>query len=325
MKTRDLVALAGLVLLAACGSNEEQELVDSGAGSNPDAGSDPDANGGTNGAHEFVYSELTADGRPIRYLLDANDEGQMVGSVPSTTSSAELDGFVLDADGTAEFWSTPDFLAYPTAINNAGRVVGTNIPVGGGLPEGFERDAEGNETPFNFPDALGTVPFGVSDDDTVSGFYITENGRRGFVTQASTELSRTVEYPGAAETQLYGINDEGQAGGAYYDDNGAAFPFIYDIATEDFETIDPPAAGNFVVSNINNDGDAIVFGMRDAAEEYADLRSFFRDGQTGVMTELFYPGAAETYAYAIDNDGVIIGYYLDEDGDYGGFRAELVR
>ena len=275
---------------------------------------------------EFVYSELTAGGRPIRYLLDANDQGQMVGSVPGITpgSTNGLDGFVRVVDGTADFWTTPDRLAYPTAISNAGRIVGTNIPIAGGLPEGFQRDAAGNETPYNFPGALGTVPFGISNDDTYSGFYITAAGRRGFVEQASSGLSRSVEFPGAAETQLYGINNRGQAGGAYYDSMAAASPFIYDIASDSFEKIAAPTSGNYVVTSINDAGDAIVFGLRDVTENYADLRSFYRDGRTGVMTELFYPGAVETYGYDIDNQRTIIGYYLDGSGGYGGFRAEIV-
>ncbi len=275
-----------------------------------------------NGASEIelAYSELTANGHPMRYLLDANDLGRMVGSVPSDTAGA-LDGFIRSPDGSAQFWSTPDRLVFPTAINNAGTVVGTKIPLGGGLPEGFRRDAAGHETPYSFSDALGTVPFGISNDDTVSGFYVTPTGRRGFVARASTGLSRSVEYPGAAETQLFGINDAGQAGGAYYDATGAAFPFIYDIAHDRFQEIAPPTSGNFVVTSLNNSGDAIVFGLRDVAENYADLRSFFRDGKAGTMTELFYPGAVETYGYDIDNDGRIIGYFLDSSGGYGGFRA----
>ena len=212
-------------------------------------------------------------------------------------------------------------MAFPTAINNEGRVVGTNVPIGGGLPEGFQRDPAGNEISYNFPGALGTVVFGISNDDTYSGFYVTSEGRRGFVEQPSSGLSRSVEFPGSAETQLFGINDLGQAGGAYYDAAGAAFPFIYDIASNSFEEITPPSSGNYVVTSINDAGDAIVFGLREASENYADLRSFYRDGQTGLMRELFYPGAVETYGYDIDNQGTIIGYYLDEDGDYGGFTA----
>ncbi|MEO1332973.1 MAG: hypothetical protein AAFV32_05590 [Myxococcota bacterium] len=272
-------------------------------------------------AVEFTYSELTIDDRSIRYALDANDQGQVVGSSPGATEG--LDGFVRTAEGTAVFWTTSDYSAFPTAINSAGRVVGTNLPVGGGLPEGFQRDAMGNETPYNFADALGTVIFGISNDGTLSGFYITEAGRRGFVEQPSSELSRSVEFPGSAETQLYGINERSQVGGAYYDSTGAAFPFIYDIESDTFDEIDPPEPGNFVVSSINNAGDAIVFGLRAAAENYADLRSFYRDGETGVMIELLYPDAEETYGYDIDNDGTIIGYYLDESGAYGGFQARL--
>ena len=66
------------------------------------------------GQMEFVYSELTADGRPVRYLLDANDEGHMVGSVPSITPEGSLDGFMRNVDGTAVFWTTPDRLVFPT-------------------------------------------------------------------------------------------------------------------------------------------------------------------------------------------------------------------
>ncbi|MEM6274626.1 MAG: hypothetical protein AAF735_05235 [Myxococcota bacterium] len=306
---RSVVLTFNVLILAAlapgCGDDEEPE------------------NEAPFDAIEFTYSELTIDDRSIRYALDANDQGQIVGSSPGATDG--LDGFVRSADGVTSFWTTSDYSAFPTAINSAGRVVGTNLPVGGGLPEGFQRDAMGNETPYNFAEALGTVIFGISSDDTLSGFYITEMGRRGFVEQSSTELSRSVEFPGSAETQLYGINDRNQAGGAYYDSAGAAFPFIYDIESDTFEELEPPVPGNFVVSSINNAGDAIVFGLRAAAENYADLRSFYRDGETGVMTELLYPDAAETYGYDIDNDGTIIGYYLDESGGHGGFRAQLLE
>jgi MYXO-CTERM domain-containing protein len=39
------------------------------------------------------------------------------------------------------------------------------------------------------------------------------------------------------------------------------------------------------------------------------------------MTELFFPGAIETYGYDIDNGGVIRGYYQNADGSFGGFSA----
>ena len=79
------------------------------------------------------------------------------------------------------------------------------------------------------------------------------------------------------------------------------------------------------MSSLNDAGDAIVFGLRSIEEGYADLRSFYRDGETGTMTELFHPGAAETYGYDIDDEGTIIGYFLREDGSYGGFRAEVAH
>lgn len=244
----------------------------------------------------------------------------MVGSTPSNPAGS-LDGFVLQESGLASFWSTPNALAYPTAINDAGVVVGVNIPLPQGLPEGFQRDATGVETPYGFPGALGTIPFGITNDGLVSGFYITPTGRRGFVAQESSVLSRSVEYPGAAETQLFAASGNGIVGGTFYNAAGEAFPFLYDVAADSFELIAAPAPGNFVVTSVNNSGDAIVFGLRSAAEGYADLRSFYRDGSSGAMTELFFPGALETYGYDIGNDGVIVGYYQNVDGSFGGFSA----
>ncbi|MDX2036311.1 MAG: hypothetical protein SFX72_06640 [Isosphaeraceae bacterium] len=86
----------------------------------------------------YHYERLTADGRSIRYLLDSNDQGDTVGSVPGA-AGVGLDGFKRSADGSTSFWSTPDYLVYPTAINNAGTILGVNIPLAGGLPEGFMR------------------------------------------------------------------------------------------------------------------------------------------------------------------------------------------
>ena len=269
---------------------------------------------------QIQYTPLTADGQSIRYLLDANDQGQMVGNV-SNTATSSLDGFVRAPDGSASFWAVDQRSAFPLSINNAGEVVGVNTPDAGGLPEGYIRDTSGNETPFNFQEALGTVPFGISNDGLISGFYITPDGRRGFVDQSSTALSRSVEFPGSNETQLYAGNDRGQFGGAYYDSTGAAFPFIYDVVAHTFDLLAPPTTGNYVVTSVNNDGDAIVFGLRDVSESYADWRSFYYNADDQTTTELLFPGAMETYGYDIDDQGTIIGYYQNPDGSHGGFSA----
>ena len=272
-------------------------------------------------ASGYDYFPVTAGNRPIRYLLDSNTLGDQVGSVPNLLTGS-LDGFLLSGTGDeTAFWSTPDKLTYPTAINDFRQVVGANIPLTGGLPEGFERDASGVETPFNFPGGLGTIPFGINNSGVYSGFYITPAGRRGFVSSPSVSLFRSVEFPGAAETQLFGLNNMGQVGGAYYDQQGSAFPFIYDIDSESFNLLAPPTPGNYVVTSLNDTGDAVIFGLRDVSENYTDLRSFVFDATRGTTTELFYPGALETYGYDIRNDQSVIGYYRNPDDTYGGFLA----
>ena len=271
-------------------------------------------------AVRYDYAPVTAGDHPIRYLLDSNTQGDQVGSVASQLTGT-LDGFLISGTGETAFWSNPDKLTFPTAINDFRQVVGVNIPLAGGLPEGFERNASGVEIPFNFPDGLGTIPFGINNSGVYSGFYITPAGRRGFVSSPSISLSRSVEFPGAVETQLFGLNNVGQVGGAYYDQQGSAFPFIYDIASESFNLLPPPTPGNYVVTSLNDAGDAVIFGLRDVSEGYADLRSFMFDATQGTTTELFYPGALETYGYDIRNDQSVIGYYRNADDTYGGFLA----
>ncbi len=271
----------------------------------------------------YQYELLTADGRPIRYLLDSNDQGDMVGSVLST-SGGSLDGFRRTTDGSTSFWSTPDYMAYPTAINNAGTIVGVNIPLGGGLPEGFIRSSAGDESPYNVPGALGTIPFGINNDDVISGFYVTPTGRKGFVQSLSGTLSRTVESPGAVETQLFALSDLGLVGGGSWDSAGVVSPFLYDISTETFTPLPKPTPGdNYVVSSVNESGDAIVFGLGSAAENYRDVSSFVFDASEGTLTQLNVPGALETYGYDLRNDGSVLGYYQNPDGTFGGFMAVI--
>lgn len=270
---------------------------------------------------QYQYQLLTADGQPIRYLLDSNDQGDMVGSVPNT-SSGLLDGFMLSATGNNSFWSTPSNNVFPTSINNAGTIVGVNIPVPQALPEGFLRTADGTETLYNFPGALGSIPFGINNDDLVSGFQITSEGRKGFVRNLSGTLSRTVEFPGAVETQLFALNDEGLVGGGYFDANGVTSPFLYDVATESFTTLPKPVPDdNFIVTSVNASGDAIVFGQRDASEGYADFSSYVYDASAETFTQLIVPGSLETYGYDLRDDGSVLGYYQNPDGSFGGFRA----
>ncbi|MEM9825893.1 MAG: choice-of-anchor M domain-containing protein [Planctomycetota bacterium] len=271
---------------------------------------------------EHEYEVITADGTPIRYLLDSNDQGDMVGSV-SNASTGGLDGFVLSADGSTEFWSTPDYLAYPTSINNDGVIVGTNLPISGGLPEGFIRTADGVENPYSFPGALGTIPFGINNDDLMSGFYITAEGRKGFIASLDGTIEMTVEFPDAAETQLYALSDLGLVGGAAWSADGVASPFVYDISTDTFTALPTPTPdGNYVVSSVNELGDAIVFGLADAEMNFADESSFVYDVSEGTFTQLNVPGAMETYGYDLRDDGVVLGYYKDADGSFAGFSAE---
>ena len=75
------------------------------------------------------------------------------------------------------------------------------------------------------------------------------------------------------------------------------------------------------MTSLNDAGDAVIFGLRDVTEGYADLNSFVFNASQGTTTELLYPGALETYGYDIRSDRSVIGYYLNPDDTYGGFLS----
>ena len=111
-----------------------------------------------------------------------------------------------------------------SGINNAGDVVG-EYATSGGAVTGFIKLAGGAFHTIAVPGAVGTVAYGVNDNDTVVGAYVDDTGSgniiHGFIWRIGGSLTTLVDDPNATTaTVLNGINNKGDIVGFYTDSHG---------------------------------------------------------------------------------------------------------
>ena len=86
--------------------------------------------------------------------------------------------------------------------------------------------------------------------DIVGAYKDASSQYHGFLLSGGTYT--TIDYPGAAGTQLNGLNDKGQIVGVT--SSSPFVGFLYDLATQTFTTISYPRAAATTPFSINNAG-----------------------------------------------------------------------
>lgn len=114
-----------------------------------------------------------------------------------------------------------------------------------------------------------------------------------------------IDYPGApsASTIPRGVNDSGKIVGAYTDSDGNGHGFLYD--GKSYSPIDCGAFGinnSDVISGSYTDGEGRFHGC------FLDENGFH---------QIDYPGSFVTTAYGLNNNGVIVGFTVDDFGLHG--------
>lgn len=124
----------------------------------------------------------------------------------------------------------------------------------------------------------------------------------------------TVDFPGAANTNLYAVNDLGQYVGASFDAAWNPQAIYFDGKT--LSVLDPSGVVGTSPSyafSLNNLGD-IAGGYYDAA---GVAHGYIYKG--GNVTTIDYPGATGTLAYGVNDRHEVIGVYADSDGSQHAF------
>jgi uncharacterized membrane protein len=124
---------------------------------------------------------------------------------------------------------------------------------------------------------------------------------------------KIIDCPDSQMTRLFGINDQGVAVGMVRDLNGKAHAMIYrDGVCESLQPLLRPEFPSSWGYGINNRGD--VVGTQAGS-------GFLIRG--GAVTYFDYPGAADSGPQAINDSGVIVGYFqTTDDSPLYGFKLD---
>ncbi len=238
----------------------------------------------------------------------------------------DIVGRYADADGVFHgfllrkgVFSTIDFpgasFTAAFALNARGDIAGHFLDANG-IEHGFLQH-DGEFTQIDFPGAAGTFARGVSNAGDVVGVYSDNAGNiHGFLLKDGTFY--TIHVPGSTGEQLSMVQDNSRVlVGSFFTPDGLAYGFVRTRPGE-FQTINFP--GDSLVCTgarwINERGDIVgVYGPNCAGIRHGYLL------RQGKFVTIDPPGAVNTQADAINDDGVIVGLYEDKAGVFHGYKA----
>jgi hypothetical protein len=234
-----------------------------------------------------TYIEFTAPGSGTAFPLSINTDEAIAGYYFDVSGFNH--GFVGTTGGTiTTFDVSGAFGTTADSINSAGVIAGHWSDVNA-VNHGFVRSADGTITSFEAPNAgtnihQGTLPESINTAGVITG-YCSCKGQHAFVRSASGTIT-TFDAP-SASTSENNVYVQGTFAlsttewSPYYVDSSDGFHGFVRSASGTITTIDAPGAGTFPLTG--------------------------------------YP--LGTKALSINDDRVIVGYYIDPNEVYHGFMV----
>jgi probable HAF family extracellular repeat protein len=160
---------------------------------------------------------------------------------------------------------------------------------------------------ITFPESAQTLPNDVKNDLRVVGSWVDAgNSYHAFLLKDGQYTS--IEYPGAADTLGSATNTQGDIVGNAIMSDGTRSGFLLKSGT--FTPITVTGQPNFGLGGINDAGDMVGS---------ADGIGFLL--HNGTATRIVFPHAA-TYPSKINNNGTVVGFYIDTRHKVHGFLWE---
>ena len=262
----------------------------------------------------YTFETIDVPGTEILVLTASSDFEDYAGNARSADGQKEV-GFTI-IDGVFTTYDFPGSKnTYFYALGNDGRAAGY-YEDSDGLHHGVILE-NGELREYNFPDAVETEIYGISDaTGALTGNFTDASGvRRGF----SGDI--IVEVPDAAETYADFVNAAGTIVGSYVDADGIYRPY-YRRSDDRFTIVDSAKAADreyFFVHGINDAGVSIA-----RIKLHDDIpRTYVGRVREGSI-EVKFPGSVSTEGWNINQDGSIVGNYVSPDGRTHGFIARPV-
>ena len=261
----------------------------------------------------FHYTFETIDVPGVDFLaLTASSDAEDYAGNARSADGEKIVGFTL-IDGVFTTYDFPGSKnTYFYALGNDGQAAG-HYEDSNGLYHGVVLQ-DGELRPYDFPDAVQTQIFGISDaTGALTGNFIDASGvRRGF------SGDTIIEYPEASATYADFTNAGGALIGSFIDAQGVYKPYIRHPDGK-FLSLDLPHAAKFEYFFLHGGNDAGYVVAR--AKLIGDIpRTAVGTLQHGLQS-LEVPGSVSTEGWNINQDGSIVGHYDSPDGRRHGFIA----
>jgi len=215
-------------------------------------------------------------------------------------------------------------VVYPGNAAAAARAINARGDLVGSVDEHAFLLHDGKLTKFDYPGASSTIAFGINNSGDVTGLYTTAAGEgRGFILREGK--FHTISVPGGANVGLHGAQDNGQVmvGDELRDSDQSQRGFRL---RPGFVRLMNPPGTIFPCSHargINERGDvAGAFAIVNTADECNDFPPthgfVLRDDTYDVID---FPGAHNNFVFGINDDGAVVGVFVDDSGNIHGFMA----
>ena len=261
-------------------------------------------------------------------------------------ATGALTGNFTDADGVRRGFSADTIIEVPGAsatyadfVNAIGAMVGSYVDAEG-IYHAYVRTPDGTFRIFDISGEASELEYyfvhGINDARVI----VTRSKMVGDVPRSYVGLSDQVEldelrFPGSVSTEGWNINQDGSIVGHYDTPDGRRHGFIARPSAELIEQIyTVPVVGStrsdYTFESIDVPG--VHFLELTASSDFEDYAGNTRskDGEQtvgftlidDVFTTYHFPGARNTYFYALGNNGNAAGHYEDSEGLFHGVILE---
>ena len=281
------------------------------------------------GLHHGVILE---DGEMRQYDFNNAVQTEIYGISDAT---GVLTGNWIDTAGVRRGFTGHTILEFPGAtatfadfVNSEGNMFGSYI------------DADGIFQEFAYSSDGRYISFDLANAENLEFFYVhgyndakTRVARgKAFGDVIRTYLGtfvdglRELKVPDSVSTEGYNINQDGSVVGFYETPDGRRHGFV----ANPIEVVDKPVfqISGFTYTFESIDVPGVDYLSLTASSDYQDYAGYTKspDGEkmvaftliNGVFKTYDFPGALNTYFYALGNNGDAAGYYEDSDGHHRG-------
>jgi hypothetical protein len=352
-----LVSLDGSLTLAADSSASSSSVIEETINENSNgSGTFTDSTGdefASYGAGQLTTSTIQINGNAIDTY---NSIDQLLNNSQGISLGNSVSG-ILDQTYQAPSYNfsqvvvptnlkNPAGFTIPTAVNDSGTIVGwfgnpvSGLPAGNGFIDLNGTYTQMSAPAFNGSTPPGMVVDGINDSGTIVGTYtdgsqpivgfIDTNGTYSFVAIPTPPGSNNPYYP----TELTGISNNGIIVGHYSSVGGSPIAgFVDNNGT--LTTVSTPWSGTGAfLTGVNNSGVVVGNGFPARTLLEVDDNTLGGDAfvdNNGVFTQIIDPNAYSvsgpnqptpwdaTLVTGINDNGVIVGTYYDNNQDHHGF------